>query len=79
MATEHVELGKIKKPVENKVSPLSETSLDEPIELEPNKLVEIYSDMGRTRTGIQNSEYVWSDRTFGMKHHPNGKPLDTGK
>jgi hypothetical protein len=79
MATEQVKIGRIKKPAKDKVSALSETSLDEPIELESNKLVEIYSDMGRTRTGIQNSEYVWSDRTFGMKHHPNGKPLDTGK
>jgi len=76
--SEHVPIADIRKPDDRKKTSLSKQSVDEPIEAEPTKLVEIYSDMGRTRTGIQNSEYVWGDRTFGLKHHPNGKPQDTG-
>jgi hypothetical protein len=79
MATEHVPLGKIEKPCDDKNSALSKTSLDEPIELESNKQIEIYSDMRRTRTGIQNGVGVYSDRSFGMTRHVNAKPEDTGK
>jgi hypothetical protein len=57
MATEHVKLGHIKKPVEGKHPAYSQTSLDEPIELESNAQVEIYSDMGRTRTGIREGTH----------------------
>lgn len=79
MASEFVKLGRIKKPKENKVSALSMTSVDEPIELKPNAQIEIYSSMDRYRTGIQEGSGVYSDRTFGCPKHPNGKPLDTGK
>lgn len=58
MATEHVKLGHIKKPAANKSKVLSETRLDEPIELEPNKLVELRSDMQRTRTGLQEGNHL---------------------
>lgn len=79
MATERVKLGHIKKPIKDKVSALSMTSVDEPIELKPNSQIEIYSSMARYRTGIQEGSGVYSDRTFGCPQHPNGKPLDTGK
>ena len=76
--SEHVPIGDIEKPDDQKKTSLSATSDDEPMEIEPTKQTEIYSDMRRTRTGIQNSELVWGDRTWGMKHHPRGKPQDLG-
>jgi hypothetical protein len=79
MATEHVKIAKIKKPCENKNSPLSETNIDHPLPHGENAQIEIYSDMRRTRTGIQNCEHVYSDRSFGMERHVNAKPKDTGK
>ena len=77
--SEHVPIGDIEKPDNQKKNSLSATSEDEPMEIEPTKQTEIYSDMRRTRTGIQNSPLVWGDRSFGMKRHPNAKPADTGK
>jgi hypothetical protein len=79
MASEFVPIADIKKPEKSKVSPLSKTNVDQPLEHGANAQIEIYSNMGRTRTGIHASKYVWGDRTFGLKHHPNGKPQDTGK
>lgn len=79
MATEHVKLGHIRKPKENKVSSLSKTEDDEPIKHGETAQVEAYSSMDRYRTGIQEGSGVYSDRTFGCPQHPNGKPLDTGK
>ena len=79
MGSELIPPGDVKKPEESKVSALTETSEDEPIELEPDKQIEIYSDMGRTRTGIPRQQ-IWGDRTFSPEDvaHANAKPQDRG-
>ena len=79
MGSELVKIGHIKKPVEGKhETSLSRTELDEPLKHGANAQIEAYSDMRRTRIGVQEGAGVYSDRTFGMEQHPNGKPLDTG-
>ena len=80
MASEMVPIADIKNPEKDKTTALSSTSNDQPIVLEPNKQIEIYSDMGRTRTGIQDSHERWGDRLFGAGDvaHPCAKPQDRG-
>lgn len=59
MATEHVKIAEIEKPDNKKAVSISETDVDQPIEHGDNAQIEIYSDMGRTRTGIQNSKSLF--------------------
>lgn len=94
MASLITEMAPLKKPGEvrlgepPKPASLTEQSPDQPVKLGHAAQVEIYSSMGRSRTGLWysargnfRSPEIWGDRKFAEddRVHPNAKPQDGGR
>lgn len=57
----HVPKSKVRKPESGKSSPLTKSSTNQPVEV---GRTEVPSNMGRTRTGIQEGSEIYGDRHF---------------